>query len=283
MGSSNKCVFNCWWFCVSIWFYFVFILLWVCFTLQHVGSSNKCVFNCWGSCVCIWFYFVFVLFWVCPLCRKWVQAMNVSLIAKRFVLASDFILYLFFCGCVSLCSMWFQAINVSLFADGFVLVSDLILHLFFCGRVSLCIMWVQAINEFLIAEGLVFVSDFILHSLFFGCVSQKHTWYLSPAPPAVPVKIFSVQCKFSQNKRNIDTFLCNNLTVDTFCVHVFRCKFYSPKFCLCKRNDKYEVWSVLPSVGSSPFFTCIVYDKVWANGYIWIPRMGKNESGLIVF
>ena len=23
----------------------------------------------------------------------------------------------------------------------------------------------------------------------------------------------------------------------------FRCKFYSPKFCLCKKNDKYEVWS----------------------------------------
>ena len=27
----------------------------------------------------------------------------------------------------------------------------------------------------------------------------------------------------------------------------------------------------------------IVYDKVSANGYIWIPRKGKNESGLIVF
>ena len=27
----------------------------------------------------------------------------------------------------------------------------------------------------------------------------------------------------------------------------------------------------------------VVYDKVSANGYIWIPRMGKNKSGQIVF
>ena len=47
---------------------------------------------------------------------------------------------------------------------------------------------------------------------------------------------------------------------------VFRCKFYSPKFCSCKKNDKYQVWNkyrplynfiaadICASCMSAPFF-----------------------------
>ena len=85
----------------------------------------------------------------------------------------------------------------------------------------------------------------------------------------------------------------------------FRCKFYSPKICSCKRNDKYQVWrfttyhsmlikkkftlkpwsglsiemlpfSQKPGRVQSPW----KYSNVWA--YVWLALLGSNEPTEVI-
>ena len=68
-----------------------------------------------------------------------------------------------------------------------------------------------------------------------GCL---HTSYLSREP-----REFS--CKFLLAGVNFYRFNAKNWQFTLYFVLIyafFQCKFYSPKFCQCKKNDKYQAW-----------------------------------------